>query len=292
MPKFVALSKVEGRTGAVYYPLTLGNAPEPPLKESQLRVKIHATSLNHRDLFIRQALYPGVGFGIPILADACGTVVSQAPGADTWLGKRVIINPGSGWERSPDGPEDPMGYHALGGTRPNPNGTLQESMVVDQSEVEEAPSHLTSVEAAALPLTGLTAWRAVMVKCGRQNLGPGRNILVTGIGGGVALMALKFAAASGANVYVTSGSEDKIQRALGLGAKGGVNYKDADWEKSLLKNHLNGQLLDAIVDGAGGDVVSKGVSLLKVSSSRRSIKGLLLTTITPPSLGESSRSTE
>ena len=90
-------------------------------------------------------------------------------------------------------------------------------MVVKQTELEEAPAHLTDVEAAAVPLTGLTAWRAVMVKCGSNNIGPGKNVLITGIGGGVALMALEFARAAGANVYVTSGSEQKIQKAKELG---------------------------------------------------------------------------
>lgn len=62
----------------------------------------------------------------------------------------------------------------MGGTRGNGVGTLQEYCVTDEAEVEEAPPHLTDVECAAIPLAGLTAWRAVMVKCGAQNLGPGR----------------------------------------------------------------------------------------------------------------------
>jgi len=135
---------------------------------------------------------------------------------------------------------------------------------VDAGEVEEAPGHLSDVEAAALPLTGLTAWRAVVTKGGRGTDG-GRNVLVTGIGGGVALMALAFARARGAGVWVSSGSEKKIKSAEELGAKGGVSYKEEGWEKKLLEQlPKDRKYLDVIVDGAGGDVVDKGVKLLKV----------------------------
>jgi NADPH:quinone reductase-like Zn-dependent oxidoreductase len=147
----------------------------------------------------------------------------------------------------------------------NPLGTLGETVTIDAGELEDAPTHLSSIESAALPLTGLTAWRATMVKSG--NARPGRNILITGIGGGVAIMALLFAVAAGANVYVSSGSQEKIDRAKSMGAKGGINYKEKGWEKTL-KELLPKERkhLDAIIDGAGGDVVDKGAKLLKVSS--------------------------
>jgi NADPH:quinone reductase-like Zn-dependent oxidoreductase len=266
MPKAVSISKVDGKPGQVYYPLSLDEVPKPSPKGKEVVVKIHAAALNHRDLFCRQALYPGVAFGVPLLADGCGTVVAVGNEADqSWKGKRVVINPGTGWKDDMDGPEDKTGYKILGGTKMNANGTLQEYMCIDQGELEEAPSHLSSIEAAAFVLTGLTAWRAVMVKCGERNLKPGKNILITGIGGGVALCALEFAKATGANVYVTSGSEDKIRKAIELGAKNGVNYKQEGWDKKL-RDMLpsDNKNLDAIVDGAGGDVVSVGAKLLKV----------------------------
>lgn len=265
MPKAVSISKIDGKPGQVYYPLSLDDVKKPTPGNGEVLVEIHAAALNHRDLFIRQHLYPGTAFGVPLLADGCGTVVEVGSGADpSWKGRRVVINPGEGWKDSLEGPEDKGGYKILGGTKTIPNGTLQEFMVVKQTELEEAPSHLSNVEAAAIPLTGLTAWRAVMVKCGSHNIGPGKNILVTGIGGGVALMALEFARAAGANVYVTSGSEDKIRQAKELGAKGGVNYKEEGWDKKLLGmlNTPNRQF-DAIVDGAGADIVEKSARLLK-----------------------------
>lgn len=98
-----------------------------------------------------------------------------------------------------------------------------------------------------------------------QNAKPGRNILVTGIGGGVAVMSLLYAVAAGANVYVSSGSQAKIDKAISLGAKGGVNYKEQGWEKKLLGLlPKDRKKLDAIIDGAGGDVAEKGAKLLRV----------------------------
>ena len=99
------------------------------------------------------------------------------------------------------------------------------------------------------------------------NAKPGHNILVTGIGGGVALMALLFAVAQGCNVYVTSGSQDKIDKAKKLGAVGGVNYKEKAWEKKLVELlPKDRKYIDAIIDGAGGDVVSKAARIVKVST--------------------------
>lgn len=264
MPAAIAIRKIDGKPGQVYYPLEKINVAESTPKEKQVVVKITAAALNHRDLFIRQHLYPGTSFGVPLLADGTGIVVStgSSPEAKKWLNKRVILNPGSGWKDDPDGPEDPKGYAILGGTKLNPLGTLTESLVIDASELEEAPRHLSNAEAAAFPLTGLTAWRATVTKSG--NCKPGRNILITGIGGGVALMALLFASAAGANVFVTSGSQEKLDKAKKLGAAGGAIYKEEGWEKKLLEQlPKDRKFLDAVIDGAGGDIVEKTFRIMK-----------------------------
>ncbi len=266
MPKAITIRKVEGKPGQVYYPLEKIDLPEPDPKENEVVVKISAAALNHRDLFVRQHLYPGIEFGVPLLADGCGIVVQtgSSDAAKKWNGKRVILNPGTGWKDDPDGPESPKGYSILGGTRMNPLGTLSETVTIDASELEEAPEHLSSIEAAALPLTGLTAWRATMTKS--DNAKKGRNILITGIGGGVALNALTFAIAAGANVYVTSGNEEKLQKAKDLGATDGVSYKEKDWDKQLLsKLPKDRKSFDAIIDGAGGDIIARATKLLKVT---------------------------
>ena len=287
MPKAITVKQTEGKPGSVYYPLEYVNVPDQQPKDNEVVVKITAAALNHRDLFIRQHLYPGISFGVPLLADGCGVVVSTGSSASQWKGKRVILNPGSGWKDDPDGPEAPKGYAILGGTKANPLGTLSETVTIDAGELEEAPRHLSSIEAAALPLTGLTAWRATMVKS--NNAKPGRNILITGIGGGVAIMALLFAVAAGCNVFVTSGDEEKINKAKALGAAGGVNYKEKDWDKKLRELlPSDRKQLDAIIDGAGADIVEKGAKLLKVSISGILILSASLTVRRPAA---SSRST-
>lgn len=199
-----------------------------------------------------------------MLADGCGVVTSVGSSASKeWIGKTVILVPGRGWAISPHGPESPKGYAILGGTKSFPLGTAQDVLVVSEDEVEVAPEHLSHVQAAALPLTGLTGWRALVSKSG--NAEAGRNILITGIGGGVALNVLQFAVGFGANVYVTSGDAEKIEKAKELGAKGGVSYKSEKWEGELLKMLPKDRpYVDAVIDGAGGGIISKAFKLLKV----------------------------
>jgi NADPH:quinone reductase-like Zn-dependent oxidoreductase len=266
MSRTLTLRKIPGRPGQVYHPLELSTKPIPKPGPGQLLVKLHAAALNHRDFFQRQSLYPGSSFASPILADGYGTVV--ALGSDVCsssqklLNKPVLLTPCRGWKDDPDGPEEIRKFSVIGGAALYPDGTAQDYIVVPESEVEAAPSHLSPAEGAALPLVGLTGWRALVTKSG--NARPGRNILVTGIGGGVALQVLQFGVAKGCNMYVTSGGREKIDKAVSMGAKGGVSYKSEDWENELL-----GQLpkdrpfLDAVIDGAGGNIVSKAIRILK-----------------------------
>ncbi|PLB55768.1 putative alcohol dehydrogenase [Aspergillus steynii IBT 23096] len=267
MSKALYLTQVDGKPGQVYYPLNTQTKPAPTPQGRELLIRMTAAALNHRDVFLRQHLYPGITFDVPLGSDGVGVVVGAGPDVSSperWHGKRVILNPGLGWKDSPDGPEDPNGYRIMGGTRHYRTGTLQEFLVVDEGEAEEAPEHLSDAEAAAMPLTGLTGWRALVVKGGERNSGKGAAVLLTGIGGGVALMALRFAIARGADVFVTSSSEEKIRRAVELGARGGVSYKEEGWEKKLLAMLPEGKKFDAIIDGAGGDAIEKGVRLLKL----------------------------
>ena len=173
----------------------------------------------------------------------------------------MIVNPGIGWASHPDAPESDRGYLPLGASRAG-TGTLQSHLLVKSREAFLAPEELSDVEAAALPTAGLTAWRAVMVQS--ENALPGRNILVTGIGGGVALMAMQLALAAGCNVFVTSGDMNKLRKAKRMGARAGVLYTEPDWDKTLLdKLPDDRRFIDAIIDSAGGDIISRAVTLLK-----------------------------
>ncbi|KXJ95750.1 hypothetical protein Micbo1qcDRAFT_28521 [Microdochium bolleyi] len=266
MPKSLTIKKTEGKPGVVFYPLQLKDVPKPQPGPNEVLVKIHAAALNHRDFFQRQHLYPGISFENPILADGAGTVVAVgegvSPATRALLKKQVVLTPCRGWASHPDGPEDYRKFSVIGGSDAYPFGCGQEFMAVHESEVEPMPAHLGPHQAAALPLVGLTGWRAFVTKSG--NAVPGRNILVTGIGGGVALQVLQFAVAKGCSVYVTSGDPAKIEKARKLGAAGGVSYRDKDWDKQLLKQLPKTRpFIDAIIDGAGGDVVTRAVRLLK-----------------------------
>ncbi|KAI8924891.1 hypothetical protein BC831DRAFT_287487 [Entophlyctis helioformis] len=138
-------------------------------------------------------------------------------------------------------------------------GTLAEYIVVDAKLVHRAPAHLSFEELAAIPLAGLTAFRATFTL---GQVKAGQSVLVPGIGGGVAAFAMQFAIAAGASVHVTSSSQEKIDRAIRLGASGGANYKDKDWVSDLQSSVESG-FFDVIIDGASGPNVASYIRLLK-----------------------------
>lgn len=264
MPHAITIKEIEGKPGQVYYPLQLNIVPKPSPGHNELLVKIHAAALNPRDVFIRQHQYSRVSFKAPMLCDGYGTVVKTGPGCTSYfLHKPVILTPCRGWGTNPDGPEDWAKFCTIGGVDPFHHlGTAQSYIVVHESQVEPCPEHLNAVEGAAIPACGLTAWRALVTKSG--NAEPGHNILVTGIGGGVALQVLQFGKALGCNMYVTSGTRENLAKAVQLGAKGGVMYTSEEWHVALGKMLPAARpYLDAVIDGAGGDIVFRAMRVLK-----------------------------
>lgn len=207
-------------------------------------VKITAAALNHRDVWIKLGQYAGLKFPSIPGSDGVGEVVAAGAGVDAaWVGRRVIINPSFGWgaDERTQGAE----FSILGLPR---DGTLAERIVVPVGQVSVAPAHLSDEEAAALPLAGLTAWRALHSRAAVRS---GERVLIGGIGGGTALFALQFAVAAGAEVWVTSSSAEKIARAVELGAKGGFDYTRPGWAEAAPDQA--GGLFDVIIDSAGGN---------------------------------------
>lgn len=226
---------------------------KPVIGEDEMLVKVSHAALNHRDVWIQKGQYAGLVFPIICGSDACGTVAEVGTSVNKdWLGKEVLINPSLNWGDNPK--TQAKDYVILG--LPN-HGTFAEYVKVPARLVYEKPAHLSSEEAAAFPLAGLTAFRALM---GRAKATRGEKVLVTGIGGGVALFAAQFAVAAGCEVYVTSGSDEKIERVKSLGVLGGANYKVADWHKALAKETGG---FDVIIDGAGGPDFAKLIDLCK-----------------------------
>ncbi|OCH93814.1 NAD(P)-binding protein [Obba rivulosa] len=247
------------------YDAVLEERPIPALGKGQVLVKVAAAAFNHRDLWIRKGQYPGIAIGSTYGADGAGTVVA-ADSDDPLLNKRVFLTPMRGWKENPDGPES-RDFVILGGGSRVPIGTFTQYVVVERDEVIPTPDHLDDIHAAAWPLGGLTAWRAVVVNA---QVKKGDNVLITGIGGGVALLAMQICIGIGAHVYVTSGQKNKIDKAVSLGAKAGVNYKDKNWPAELAgilaqANRQGGTPteLSAVIDSGGGDITGQTNKLLK-----------------------------
>lgn len=212
-------------------PLAFESIDLPTPGAGQVTVQLKAAALNHRDNWITKGLYPNIREDIILGSDGAGVVD----------GREVIINPNNDWgdnERYPS-PD----YLILG--MPN-HGTFSEQLVCNADRVADKPAHLSMEQAAALPLAGLTAYRALFSRCQAK---AGEQVLISGVGGGVALFACQFAVAAGADVWVTSGSPEKIEKAVALGAKGGANYREEGWAKKL-KKETGG--FDVIIDSAGG----------------------------------------
>ncbi|KAK5816771.1 hypothetical protein F5H01DRAFT_341665 [Linnemannia elongata] len=241
-----------------YHNAKLTDIPKPELtEEGQALLDIHAVSFNHRELWIRKGQYPGIVFGSVLGADGVGRIAEvKGNSSKHKVGDRVVVMPSTGWTKDPRGPEE--AYYILGGG--HAQGIFSEHFVAQQDDLFKVPDHLTDAEAAALPLAGVTAWRAVFTK---GQVREGQNVLITGIGGGVALLALSFCVAAGANVYVTSSDDSKILKAVKLGAQGGVNYKADKWG-SHLQNLTHGEPFDVVIDGAGGDGVKVFTQLLRL----------------------------
>ena len=225
-------------------PISCQESPQPRPIKGQVVVKIHAAAINHRDVYITQGLYPGVVTPIILGSDGVGEIVELGEGVEaSWLNQLVVLNPSIGWEKASN--VQPKDYEILGMPK---NGCFAEYIAVDLKQVYKKSTHLSSEQAATLPLAGLTAYRALF---SRAQLQKNERVLISGVGGGVALLACQFAVAAGAEVYVTSGSAEKIAQAIALGAKGGVNYKEENWHKTLLEKSKGG--FDVIIDSAGGD---------------------------------------
>ena len=242
--KALVLSKVK-------QPLRLEDRPAPLPAPGQALVALKAAALNRRDFWITRGMYPGVRTPVILGSDGAGVVAEVGNDVSGDLvGQEVVINPGWDWGESEAAQSS--AFRILG--MPD-DGTFAESVAVPAEYLHPKPTHLDWHEAAALPLAGVTAYRAVF---SRGELQPGETMLVSGIGGGVAMFALQFAVAAGATVLVTSSSDEKITNAVELGATAGFNYRAEDWHKRLRAKH---EPVDLIIDSAGGEGYGRLIGL-------------------------------
>ncbi|MDX1940625.1 MAG: zinc-binding dehydrogenase [Saprospiraceae bacterium] len=219
---------LESKNQAIQYK----DVPDPQPSEGQVIVQLKSAALNRRDYFITQGLYPNIIFPCILGSD----------GAGLYNNREIIINPNNNWGDNTH--FQSKEYHILGLPK---QGTLAKYIAIGEDRLVDKPVHLTWEQAAALPLAGMTAYRALFTK---GQVKAGDRVLITGIGGGVALFAMQFAIAAGAKVFVTSGTVEKITKAMEMGAAGGVNYNDKNWNQQLVEQAGS---FDIILDSAGGE---------------------------------------
>lgn len=215
-----------------------------------VRVRVVAAALNHLDLWVVRGV-PGVRIspGWILGSDGAGVVDAVGSGVTSVRpGQRVVVNPGVSdrtceYCRTGDNPLC-LRYAILGEHRA---GTMAEFVVVPAANVRTIPERVPMATAAAFPLATLTAWRMVVT---RARVEPSDLVLIRGIGGGVASAALQIAKARGARVWVTSGSDGKLERARALGADEGINHRTTDVAKAV-RARTGKRGVDVVIDCVG-----------------------------------------
>lgn len=215
-----------------------------------VRVRVRAAALNHLDLFVVGGL-PGMRIEAPFIlgSDACGIVESVGANVSSpRVGDYVVLNPGTSdgtCEYCLDG-EQPLcpRYRILGEHMP---GTMAEYVVVPAKNAHPIPADVPVEQAAAFPLATLTAWRMIVSRAGVR---PGEDVLIWGIGGGVALAALQICKDIGARTWVVSSSDEKLRRAAEMGADVLLNRNTVDVAKTI-REQTGKRGMDVVVDSVG-----------------------------------------
>jgi len=243
--------------GAGLEQLRLVERPMPEPGPGQVLVRVHAASLNYRDLLIAEGKYGRTPLKLPLvpLSDGAGEVIEVGSGVTRVApGDRVA---GTFFQNWVDGPFDAShGATALGGAI---DGVLAEQVVFEAEGLVKFPSALSFEEAATLPCAGVTAWVS-LIETGK--LEPDQRVLVMGTGG-VSIFALQFAKSVGAQVLVTSRSDEKLARAHGLGADGLINsHKMPDWDVGVRELTI-GRGVDHLVEVGGAETLPISLRALR-----------------------------
>ncbi len=232
--------------------LQVDQIPEPKPAPGEVLVRLHAAALNHRDVFITQGLYPGIELPVILGSDGAGIVAALGDGVQSpAAGDSVVIDPMLDWG------DDPRVWSSRATILGMPRaGTFAEYVSVPAQNVAPKPGPLSDEEAAAIPLGGLTAYRATFT---RGNVTSADTVLITGVGGGVQTFVLLFCKHAGARVVVTSSHDEKLQRAKALGADEAFNYRsDPEWYKAARKIGI-----DIAIDSAGGEALARAIDVVK-----------------------------
>jgi NADPH:quinone reductase-like Zn-dependent oxidoreductase len=230
--------------------------PVPQIGPGQVLLKMLAWSLNYRDLMMAGGQYnPKLKMPCTPLSDGVGQVVAAGPGVSrVKVGDRVAGAFMTRWIAGEITEE--RARSALGG---GGEGMLAEQVAIDAEGVVHVPAHLSDEEAATLPCAGVTAWHALL---GEGSMKSGDTVLVQGTGG-VSIFALQFAKIAGARIIVTSSSDEKLKRALAMGAHEGINYRSTpDWDKRV-RELTDGRGVDYIVEVGGAGTLTQSMKAIK-----------------------------
>ncbi|MCB9078933.1 MAG: NAD(P)-dependent alcohol dehydrogenase [Anaerolineaceae bacterium] len=241
--------------------LTLTERPDPEPGPGQVLLRMKAASLNYRDLVVPRRGYGRLTGELPLIpiSDGVGEVVALGEGVRrVKVGDRVCPTFLQSWMSGEATMERLTG--SLGGPL---DGVMAEYMVLSEQGVVKVPAHLTDEQAATLPCAALTAWSAIVTE-GRVKAGD--KVLVQGTGG-VSLFALQFAKLQGAHVIVTSSRDEKVQRALDLGADEGINYVSTpEWGKAA-KALAGGDGVDHIIEVGGTETLPQSLRAIRAGGT-------------------------
>jgi NADPH:quinone reductase-like Zn-dependent oxidoreductase len=246
--------------------LHLTDAAQPTPAAGEVLVRVGAVSLNFRDgMIVENGANVALNLPFTPLSDMAGEVVALGEGVTRFaVGDKVISIVIPGWI---DGVLASRDIRTQGGPIP---GMLSEYLTTPAEWLVRAPSTLSATEASTLPLAALTAWMAV-VELGR--IRAGQTVVVQGTGG-VSIFALQFAAAHNARAIITSGSDEKLSRAMQLGATDGINRRTkSQWHEKVIEL-TGGRGADHVLEMAGGDNFARSVQAV-AAGGRVSIIGLL-----------------
>jgi NADPH:quinone reductase-like Zn-dependent oxidoreductase len=226
------------------------------LTPNQVRVRMRAASLNYRDLLVATGAYdPRMKLPIVPLSDGAGEVVEIGSHVTRFkVGDRVANLFMPGWLEGELTQE--KGQSALGAHN---NGILAEQVDLHEDAWVRIPNHLTFEQAATLPCAAVTAWNALVTQ---GSLNAGDSVLLQGTGG-VSLFALQFAKISGGRIIITSSSDEKLGRALKMGASEGINYRTTpDWDKRV-RELTEGRGVDHIVEVGGAGTLPRSFKAVR-----------------------------